>query len=182
MSAADRLLPELGPDFDTRWRRASRALRRELIAEVRALYRLLEEDDMPLLAGAPTAPGLAQKPSASASPVLTTRPVKPQQTSLFSAADHTPTETGKDNPFLPQSVRERLQHRPTQTRTPPQELMQKPQTPTSHEQVDLERELRLRLGPVIDTLIESHLESIKGELRVRLRAEMDRLIAEHLQK
>lgn len=168
MSAADRLLPELGPDFDSRWRRTPRALRRELIAEIRAIYRLLEEDDMPLLAGAP------------ATPTVTMRPVKPRQASLFSAADT--TESRKDNPFLPQSVRDRLQHRPTQPLTQRQEPMPNPPPATSHEQVDLERELRLRLGPVIDTLIESHLDAIKGELRVRLRAEMDRLIAEHVQK
>lgn len=186
MPAAEHLPPDLGPDFDTRWRRASRALRRELIAEIRSIYLMLKEDDMPLLAGAPATRGLVLKHSA---PTITTRSAKPEQASLFSAAGKTPAASRNDNPFLPQGVRDRLQHSQphtqTQTRAPLQELLQKPQTlqpPASHEQVDLERELRLRLGPVIETLIESHLESLKGELRVRLRAEMDRLIAQHLQK
>lgn len=178
MPAADRLLPDLGPDFDTRWRRASRALRRELIAEIRAIYMMLEEEDLPLLAGAPAPPAVTtpQRPAGK-----TAAPAKPEQASLFSPADATPAESRPDNPFLPQSVRDRLQHSQSQARAQLQSL-QKPRPPASHEQVDLERELRLRLGPAIETLVESHMDSIRGELRVRLRAEMDRLIAEHLRK
>lgn len=179
MAAADRLLPDLGPDFDTRWRRSSRALRRELIAEIRSIYMLLEEEDLPLLAGtAATAPPAA--PAKRHTPQATSKPAKPRQANLFGATESAPGQP--ENPFLPQSVRDRLQHSQSQTRTQLQELMQKPPAPVSHEQVDLERELRLRLGPVIETLIDSHMELIKGELRVRLRGEMDRLIAEHLKK
>ena len=163
MPAADRLLPDLGPDFDQRWRRASRALRRELIAEIRSIYMMLDEDDMPVLAGTPS---------------------RPTQASLFGSTDTAAASAANsDNPFLPQSVRERLQHSQAQTRTQLQGLMSaKPAQPVSHEQVDLERELRLRLGPVIETLIDSQMDVLKGELRVRLRAEMDKLIAEHLRK
>lgn len=178
MAAADRLLPDLGPDFDTRWRRSSRALRRELIAEIRSIYMLLEEEDLPLLAGtAATPPVSPPKRNTAQAPG---NPAKPQQANLFGATESTPGQP--ENPFLPQSVRDRLQHSQSQTRTQLHELMQKPPAPVSHEQVDLERELRLRLGPVIETLIDSHMELIKGELRVRLRGEMDRLIAEHLKK
>lgn len=176
MPAADRLLPDLGPDFDTRWRRASRALRRELIAEIRSIYMMLEEEDLPLLAGAHIPPA-AKTPRQLAGKAA--GPAKPEQASLFSPA--TTAEPRPDNPFLPQSVRDRLQHSQSQTRAQLQSL-QAPRPPASHEQVDLERELRLRLGPAIETLIESHMESIRGELRLRLRAEMDRLIAEHLRK
>lgn len=177
MSAADSLRPDLGPDFDRRWRRASRALRRELIAEVRSIYKMLEDDDMPLLAGAP-----AKAPVKPAAPTLPATPLQPQQASLFSPPDATavPVTARGENPFLPPSVRERLQHSQYQTRPQPEELLQKSPSPVSHEQVDLERELRLRLGPVIETLIDAHLESIRNELRLRLRAEMDQLIAEHL--
>lgn len=178
MAAADRLLPDLGPDFDTRWRRSSRALRRELIAEIRSIYMLLEEEDLPLLAGTATTPS-ASTPKRN-TPQAPGKPAKPQQANLFGATESPPGQP--ENPFLPQSVRDRLQHSQSQTRTQLQELMQKPPAPVSHEHVDLERELRLRLGPVIETLIDSHMELIKGELRVRLRGEMDRLIAEHLKK
>lgn len=179
MAAADRLLPDLGPDFDIRWRRSSRALRRELIAEIRSIYMLLEEEDLPLLAGA-TAPPPPDIPVKKNTPQATGKPTKPLQATLFGSTESALGQP--ENPFLPQSVRDRLQHSQSQTRTQLQELMQKPAVPVSHEQVDLERELRLRLGPVIETLIDSHMELIKGELRVRLRGEMDRLIAEHLRK
>ena len=183
MPAADRLLPDLGPDFDQRWRHASRALRRDLIAEIRALYRMLDEDDLPVLAGsaAPAiAPAVPPEP-ASPSPRTTSIPAQPRQTSLFGGTDK-PAPPG-DNPFLPPSVRERLQHSqmPSRRPTPALEPSVSP-PPASHEQVDLERELRLRLGPVIETLIEAQMDVLKGELRLRLRAEMDKLIAEHLRK
>lgn len=189
MPAADRLLPDLGPDFDQRWRRASRALRRELIAEIRSIYMMLDEDDMPVLAGTPSRPTQEGKPVLQATAVTAkgTRTPAPEQASLFgstdTAATATASATNSDNPFLPQSVRERLQHSQAQTRTQLQGLMSaKPAQPVSHEQVDLERELRLRLGPVIETLIDAQMDVLKGELRVRLRAEMDKLIAEHLRK
>lgn len=183
MPAADRLLPDLGPDFDQRWHRASRALRRDLIAEIRALYRMLDDDDLPVLAGsaapavAPAAPPATARPSAHPASI----PAQPRQTSLFGSTDK-PAAVG-ENPFLPASVRERLQHSQTPNRrvTPPLASPGNP-PPASHEQVDLERELRLRLGPVIETLIEAQMDVLKGELRLRLRAEMDKLIAEHLRK
>lgn len=186
MPAADRLLPDLGPDFDQRWRRASRALRRELIAEIRSIYMMLDEDDMPVLAGTPSRPTQAGKAVLQAPAVTAkgTRTPAPTQASLFGSTDTAAASAANsDNPFLPQSVRERLQHSQAQTRTQLQGLMSaKPAQPVSHEQVDLERELRLRLGPVIETLIDAQMDVLKGELRVRLRAEMDKLIAEHLRK
>lgn len=186
MPAADRLLPDLGPDFDQRWRRASRALRRELIAEIRSIYMMLDEDDMPVLAGTPSRPTQAGKAVLQAPAVTAkgTRTPAPTQASLFGSTDTAAASVANsDNPFLPQSVRERLQHSQAQTRTQLQGLMSaKPAQPVSHEQVDLERELRLRLGPVIETLIDAQMDVLKGELRVRLRAEMDKLIAEHLRK
>lgn len=177
MPAADRLLPDLGPDFDQRWRRASRSLRRELIAEIRSIYRMLEEADIPMLDGNTDRPAQTPKLATPAAAVPSDKPGLPQQASLFG----TSSPTAKDNPFLPQSVRDRLQHSQNQTKMQLQTLMQTPAR-TSHEQVDLERELRLRLGPVIENLIEAQMDVLKGELRIRLRAEMDRLITEHLRK
>jgi hypothetical protein len=174
MPAVDRLIPDLGPDFDGRWQRTSQALRRELIGEVRSLYRLLTEEDLPMLDSLMPAPAPA--------PATPVKPPAPQQTSLFGQAD---TAATKDNPFLPQSIRERLQHSQPHTAPRPQPTTPSPAqspAPPSHEQVDLERELRLRLGPIIETLIDAHIDTLKGELRVRLRAEMDRLIADHLRK
>lgn len=187
MLAADRLKPDLGPDFDARWRRAARPLRRELIADIRSIYRMLVEDDVPMLASMtpnkapPANTAIASTPSPTPRPTKpTSPPVVPRQTSLFGTSD-TPALPATENPFLPQSVRERLQHSQAQARTQLQPLLQTA-PPVSHEQVDLERELRLRLGPIIETLIDAHIDTLKGELRVRLRAEMDRLIADHLRK
>lgn len=176
MPATDRLLPDLGPDFDARWKRASQALRRELVAEIRSVYRLLEDDDVPMLdALAPPVTGAATPARRVTAP--------PQQTSLFDATGTKAKADLSDNPFLPASVRQRLRHgnSPTAPQTPsPLQATPPPPSP-SHEHVDLERELRLRLGPIIESLIESHMDTLRGELRLRLRAEMDRLITEHLQ-
>jgi hypothetical protein len=54
--------------------------------------------------------------------------------------------------------------------------------PLTPRQAELERELRLRTGPIVEGLIEAQLDTLKSELRVRLRAEMDRLIAELVRK
>ena len=168
MTAMARHLDDLGPDFDTRWQRAPKPLKRELVAELRELYLLLAEEDMPLLAGQP-------RQAAAAAPAGSQR-------SLFGDAAPAAATPRKDNPFLPRSVLARLQESQQQASDGLRELMQPPSAPPSHEAVDLERELRLKLGPVVETLIEAHLDSIKSELRVRLRAEMDRLIAEHVRK
>lgn len=180
MTAMARHFDDLGPDFDTRWKRTPRTLKRELIAELRDLYIFLEDEDMPLLAG--QAPARAAKPAAKAS----AEPAA-SQGMLFSDGSSAPADSkrprGKDNPFLPQSVLARLQESQTQASAGLRELMHsKAATPPSHEQVDLERELRLKLGPVVEALIDAHVDTIRGELRVRLRAEMDRLIAEHVRK
>lgn len=187
-TALERLQIDLGANFDTRWKRASRTLRRELIAEIRDLYVLLEDEDVPLLAGLPAAGHAAPGPAANARPV---------QDSLFSSMTNTASTTASapantaapagplrpDNPFLPKSVLDRLQQSQQQATTQLRELMHKPASPaSSHEQVDLERELRLKLGPVIENLIESHMEQMRSELRVRLRAEMDRLISDHVRQ
>lgn len=192
MTAMARHFDDLGPDFDLRWKRSSRAQKRELIAELRDLYIFLEEEDMPLLAGSPTALPAKAKPKAEGRSI----PAAParNQGQLFSDAESdeapaAPVEVAaaarKDNPFLPKSILDKLQASQTQASAGLRELMQASMgtsTPPSHEQVDLERELRLKLGPVVENLIEAQMELIKSELRVRLRAEMDRLIAEHVRK
>lgn len=161
----ERLNIDLGPDFDRRWRAAPRALRRELIAEIRSLYLFLEEDDMPLASEPVPAPLSA-----------------PRQDSLFDTPAATDSARA-ENPFLPRSVLDRLQQSQQQARGQLQGLLKTQAAPAaSHEQVDLERELRLKLGPVIETLIDQHMEQIRSELRVRLRAEMDRLITVHVRK
>lgn len=163
-----RPLDDLGPDFDRRWRQAPAARRRELMAELRDLYFLLDEEGPPLLAPAP-APG--PRPGAAA------------QGSLF--GETATARPAADNPFLPRSVLARLQESQHQANAGLRDLMGQvgaPLPPPSHEQVDLERELRLKLGPVVESLIEAHLETMRRELRVRLRAEMDRLIAAHVRK
>lgn len=181
---------DLGPDFDQRWKRTTRAQKRELIAELRDLYIFLEEEDMPLLASQPAAaPAKAQT---AVAPLLSTN-----QGMLFSDAgaeeESIPAEVSKssaagaprkDNPFLPKSVLDKLQASQSQASAGLRELMLATQSnsPVSHEQVDLERELRLKLGPIVENLIEAQMELLKSELRVRLRTEMDRLIAEHVRK
>ncbi|MFN3585876.1 MAG: hypothetical protein ACK4UT_00075 [Moraxellaceae bacterium] len=173
----ERLAIDLGPDFDRRWRAAPRPLRRELIAEIRALYRFLDEDDVPLASEPASLP-----PEAPAATVATPAP---RQNSLFEAPATPARPAAKENPFLPRSVLDRLQQSQQQARGQLQGLMPAPGArppAASHEQVDLERELRLKLGPVIETLIDAHMEQLRSELRVRLRAEMDRLIAEHVRK
>lgn len=167
MTAMARHLDDLGPDFDLRWQRTPASARRELVAELRDLYFFLEEDDLPLLASQPSG---SNKPAPAASG---------GQGHLFSEPTPTPTPARKENPFLPRSVLDRLQDSRQQATTGLRELMQQTQaTPPTHEQVDLERELRLRLGPVVEQLIDAQMAQLKSELRVRLRAEMDRLIAE----
>lgn len=181
---------DLGPDFDQRWKRTTRTQKRELIAELRDLYIFLEEEDMPLLASQPTA--ASPKSQTAATPIPAAN-----QGMLFSDAgaeeENTPTESSKsgaagaprkDNPFLPKSVLDKLQASQSQASAGLRELMLATHgnSPVSHEQVDLERELRLKLGPMVESLIEAQMELLKSELRVRLRTEMDRLIAEHVRK
>lgn len=197
MTAMARHLDNLGPDFDLRWKRSSRSLKRELISELRELYILLEEEGMPLLAGQPAAQvpaTVAEKPGTSGHKKFgieqgtlfndngaATQAVATANTRM---TDATPASVPrKGNPFLPQSVLDRLHDSQSQTTAGLRELMQTSTTvPVSPEKLDLERELRLKLGPVIESLIEAQMEQMKSELRVRLRAEMDRLIAEQTRK
>ena len=105
------------------------------------------------------------------------------------AASPAPVPATRENPFLPRSVLDRLQESRNRVAsmglplpaTPPGGSIPLP-LPPSHEQSDLERELRLKLGPMVESLIDAQMESIRSELRLRLRLEMDRLIAEHLRK
>ncbi|MDQ8038572.1 MAG: hypothetical protein REI12_14200 [Pedobacter sp.] len=192
MTAMARHFDDLGPNFDLRWKRSSRAQKRELIAELRDLYIFLEEEDMPLLAGAPATSPAPVKTKAEGRSIPATPARKQGQ--LFSDADSDEAPAAhvevaatarKDNPFLPKSILDKLQSSQSQASAGLRELMQASMgssAPPSHEQVDLERELRLKLGPVVENLIEAQMELIKSELRVRLRAEMDRLIAEHVRK
>lgn len=227
-----RPLDDLGPDFDRRWKQASRARRREFVAELRDLYVMLEEDDAPLLArlrnGSIPAP---RDPEPEPDlPLLAPEPgTKERQRGLFDEAGPTvapsasavaaPAPEGmaaarpaRENPFLPRSVLDRLQQSRDRASAGLRDLLQTtaddlrspaattsvaapesapatasspsgtPPLPPTHEQSDLERELRLKLGPMVETLIEAQMEQIKSELRVRLRLEMDRLIAEHIRK
>lgn len=210
MTVMARHFDNLGPDFDQRWKRSTRGTKRELIGELRELYIFLEEDDMPLLAGMPPAGSESagsvpatgsdrQKAGAVKKPAV-------EQGSLFQdsvvadkAASNPPAENTanplpvpnkqpagaprQDNPFLPQSVLDRLHDSQSQASAGLRELMQTGNSaPPSHEKLDLERELRLKLGPVIESLIEAQMEQLKSELRVRMRAEMDRLIAEQTRR
>lgn len=204
-----RPLDDLGPDFDRRWKQAPRAQRRELIGALRDLYLMLEDKDSALLSmlrksRAPDTGDSADLPLLQPEP--RPRPAL-QQGNLFSAAEETldvavaspaePATSRKENPFLPRSVLDRLQESRSRASAGLRDLMQsaadeiakRPSAsdtddmpPPSHEQSDLERELRLKLGPVVEHLIEAQMESLKNELRVRLRLEMDRLIAEHVRK
>lgn len=188
MTAMARHFDDLGPDFDLRWKQSSRVQKRELIAELRDLYIFLEDDDMPLLAGAP-ADSPAPRPGAGRS--IPASPARHQGQLFTDAGEEEPQATTtatvarKDNPFLPKSILDKLQASQSQASAGLRELMQASAgntAPPSHEQVDLERELRLKLGPVVENLIEAQMETLKSELRVRMRAEMDRLIAEHIRK
>jgi hypothetical protein len=192
MTAMARHFDDLGPDFDLRWKHTTRAHKRELIGELRDLYIFLEEEDMPLLASATLKPH-----GAFAATTTTAVPAKASQGMLFSdagtEAEIASTEIikpspaaapRKENPFLPKSVLDKLQASQSQTSAGLRELMQSTlhNSPVSHEQVDLERELRLKLGPMVESLIEAQMEMLKSELRVRLRTEMDKMIAEHVRK
>lgn len=200
-----RPIDDLGPDFDRRWRQAPVVRRREFIAELRDLYLMLEERDEPLLVRLRN--GSIPPPRDDEPPLLVPEPATPRrQASLFDEATlegalaaPVAAAPARENPFLPRSVLDRLQQNrrlaaaglghplavpmPMAPPVPasPADL-QAPPLPASHEQSDLERELRLKLGPMVETLIEAQMEMIKSELRVRLRLEMDRLIAEHLRK
>lgn len=207
-----RPLDDLGPDFDRRWKQAPKAHRRELVAELRDLYVMLEVKDSavltrlrngsipPLREGDADVPMLTPEPgSALRQPGLFDEP--PQESASRpapSASQPQREQPTRENPFLPRSVLDRLQQSRDQAGanirsllTTTAEDLRNPASAsssfmtaplTSHEQSDLERELRLKLGPLVETLIEAQMEQIKSELRVRLRLEMDRLIAEHLRK
>lgn len=196
MTAMARHFDNLGTDFDERWKRSSRGAKRELIAELRELYIFLEEEDMPLLAGAAAASrsnsdtdtshiNAATSTQTEQAKTSSTKKPKAEQGSLFSdnAAGNTQAAGAprKDNPFLPKSVLDRLHESQTQASAGLRELMHSNTSPAvTGEKADLERELRLKLGPVVEILIEAQMEHLKSELRVRMRAEMDRLIAEQL--
>lgn len=205
-----RSIDDLGPDFDRRWRQAPLPRRRELVAELRDLYLMLEQRDEPLLTRLRN--GSIPPPRDDDPPLLVPEAAPGRrQASLFDETAAAPLHTlpaapapatapgpaparARENPFLPRSVLERLQQNRDRASTvlrdgllaealaPPLAAGAGRPLPASHEQSDLERELRLKLGPMVETLIDAQMEMIKSELRVRLRLEMDRLIAEHLRK
>ncbi|MCC2636657.1 MAG: hypothetical protein K0Q68_376 [Moraxellaceae bacterium] len=198
-----RPIDDLGPDFDHRWRLAPQAQRREVIAQLRDLYLMLEERDAMLLSrwkgdslpfpgdtAADEPP--AKAPKGQVSLFEETIPASPMPATI-------PGTAAKENPFLPRSMLDRLQESRRASAglrdlvqalgdggTPPlattAAVASAVPLPASHEQSDLERELRLKLGPLVESLVEAQMEHIKSELRVRLRLEMDRLIAEHIRK
>lgn len=162
------------------------------------------DDDLPLLGAAPA--GLRQgnlfadTGSDEGAPPLAMGSIAPAEAGTDPAS---PSARGsvpapapgnvRENPFLPRSVLDRLQQNRDRASSVLRDAPaadgsaatgpgQGRPLPASHEQSDLERELRLKLGPLVETLIDAQMEMIKSELRVRLRLEMDRLIAEHLRK
>lgn len=194
LTAMPRHIDDLGPDFERRWRDAPREQRRALVAELRDLYLMLEEKDELLLRRL-----RGQEPAASHAefddlPVLEpTASADLRQPGLFDEpVAPAPQHPSRENPFLPRSVLDRLQQSRDRASAGLRDLLQTtaddlrppapPGTATQARLDDLERELRLKLGPVVETLIEAHMDQIKSELRVRLRLEMDRLIAEHLRR
>lgn len=172
---------DLGPDFEQRWKHAPHDDRRAVLTELRDLYTMLEkgnsrqpapsggaDDDIPLLAPAAKTAGASQG-------------------NLFSEPQAAPPPPRKENPFLPASMLARLQESQSRVSTNMHDLIQdlvdkSYVTPLTPRQAELERELRLRTGPIVEGLIEAQLETLKSELRVRLRAEMDKLIAELVRK
>jgi len=62
--------------------------------------------------------------------------------------------------------------------------MEAPPTPppVSPDTASMEQEMRERLGPIIETLIEEHILGLKAELRFRLRAELESLISAEARK
>lgn len=217
MTRMARPLDDLGPDFELRWKQSSRGKKRELIAELRDLYVLLEDEELPLLAGqgasparhptrttppdpasaaqgrripaqplAAPAPAAAHTAAVPAPPARHSPPPDTTQQGLLFGSSPAPAPR-QDNPFLPKSVLERLHASQNQASAGLRELIQPAATGvaaavTATSSQDLERELRLKLGPVIETLIDAHMDQLKSELRVRLRAEMDRLISDHLRQ
>lgn len=174
MTTMARPQDDLGTQFEQRWARASQQHRQTLMGDLQDILTLLAEDDIPLLASNPE--------PASTTATATKNTTAPQQSSLLfsavapSAAPPTTETPRKENPFLPKSILDRLNQ---QHALPP---ITPPSLSISHEQSDLERELRLKVGPVIESLLNSRIEQLKNELRVQLRTEMDRLIAEHVRK
>lgn len=203
-----RPLDDLGPQFDRRWKQTPREQRRELISELRDLYLMLEEKDHALLSRLRGRAGETAGQTDVPLLVAERRPAL-QQGTLFSEVGETPAPEAsalapiKANPFLPRSVLDRLQESRSRASaglrdlvaSTASEIARQPlaldvaartlsanMPPPSHEQSDLERELRLKLGLVVENLIEAQMEALRNELRVRLRLEMDRLIAEHVRK
>ena len=158
---------DLGPRFDLRWKGASLRERRELLAELHGIYREFDENDLP--AYAPLRPRLDPLP------VEAPPPSPPNETRQAAAGPE----------LLPKNLLSRLLRGQVLAEARLRELMEAPPTPPEAEPADpadLERELRLRMGPLIDTLIEEHLAGLKAELRFRLRAELDSLISAVVQK
>lgn len=174
---------DLGSNFEQLWEEANAPLRQELMAELQDIFTLLKEDDIPVLAPMP-------KPEPhTAADMNAAKPV--QQSQLFFADNEAgPSESlaplantpapRKENPFLPKSILDRLnQHHSFQ----PASTAAMPATVSgSHEQSDLERELRLKLGPLLENMLNTQMDRLKAELRVQLRAEMDKLIAERVRR
>lgn len=204
-----RPIDDLGPDFDRRWRQSPQPERRALVGQLRDLYLMLEERDAMLLA---RWKGVSAPESGDHAPPGLLMAAPKGQVSLFEDAAASaapvlappasvPGITAKENPFLPRSMLDRLQESrrasaglrdlmqalgdggaPALATTAAAAVANTVPLPASHEQSDLERELRLKLGPLVESLVEAQMEHIKSELRVRLRLEMDRLIADHIRK
>jgi hypothetical protein len=180
---------DLGPHFEARWKHAPLRVRREIMAELYEIYRFLEDDDTPMLASTPAASRPAPpRPAPVGGPAgKAAAPSAQAQTSLFEP----PPATGKpapdltpraDNPFLPKSVLNKLQDSQAKASAQLRQLMHTHDNPLAPDVHRMEQDLRLKLGPVIESLIEEHMQGLKAELRFRLRAEMERLIATAIKK
>lgn len=158
---------DLGPRFDRRWKGASLRERRELLAELHSIYRDFDENNLP--AFTPLRP--RPDPLPAEAPV----PSPPD--------DSSPAASSPE--LLPKNLLSRLLRGQVLAEARLRELMEAPPAPAEAEPPDptgLEQELRQRMGPLIDTLIEEHLAGLKAELRFRLRAELDSLISAAVQK
>jgi hypothetical protein len=186
--ATQRPLDDLGPEFEQRWKDAEQDDRRAVLTELRDLYIMLEKEDT-RLAARPGKTGALPAGTDNDIPLLVPAAKTAGQGNLFSEspANASPPPPRKDNPFLPASVLARLQESQTRVSAGMRDLVQDMVdksfvVPLTPRQAELERELRLRTGPIVEGLIEAQLDTLKSELRVRLRAEMDRLIAELVRK
>ena len=192
---AHTLSVDLGPGFDRRWKGSTLRQRRELLAELHSIYRSLEEQETVLLSRLrlPPRPYIIL-PEATVAGMVNPAP-EPEEADI-----PLPEPAPLHNGLPPQNLlnmllrgqvlaEDRLRELMEAPPTPPEELdvLELPQRPEDLAEVyeeepapdhsALEFELRQRMGPVIDSLIEEHIQGLRAELRFRLRSELESLIS-----